>query len=415
MASSSTNPQNPSHAVAAGETLFRLAEGLHAYGIPAPRLEGAIHDAAARRGLRLELLSNPTALFCSFSASEGPENGREIRMARVEPGEVDLGRLIELEGVLAAFEEGRLEPEQALGRLEDIRRGPAAYGSWIEIAAFATASATAAAFFRGSALDIGASALLGLGTGALAAASRHRAQLAAVFEPLASLLVALLTVAAARLGAPLGESVVLLSGLIVLVPGYTLTVAMTELATRHLTSGTTRLFGAIGTLLGMGFGVGIGRALGGFVPALAPPRTLPPLAGTEPIALVLASLAFLVLFRAPWRDAGRIVFAGALAFFGARLGASVFGPELGVCLGALALGAASNLDALWTRRPASVMLVPGIMLLVPGGIGFQSVSSFLARDALSGVEAAFRMALVAMALVAGLLAANVAVRPRGAL
>ena len=399
---------------AAGETLFRLAQVLHAYGIPAGRLEAAIDGAARRLGIGLQLLSNPTALFCTFDGDERTE----VRMARVEPGEVDLGRLVELEALLAEFEEGRLDPEQALERLEAVRRRPQRYGPWVQAGAFAVASATAATFFRGSTLDVVVAALFGLGTGLLAVAAARRPRLAAVFEPLASTAAALATVAAVRLGAPLSEGVVLLGALIVLVPGYTLTVAMTELATRHLTSGTTRLFGALGTLLGMGFGVGIGRVLGGFVPLRVEPLPLPPIAppwGALGLALILAPLAFLVLFRAQPRDAGRVVFGGALAFLGARCGAALFGPELGVCLGALALGAAANLDAIRTGRPASVMLVPGIMLLVPGSIGFESVSSFLAQDALTGLEAAFRMALVAMALVSGLLAANVAVRPRGAL
>ena len=59
--------------------------------------------------------------------------------------------------------------------------------------------------------------------------------------------------------------------------------------------------------------------------------------------------------------------------------------------------------------------VPGIMLLVPGSFGFRSVSSFLERDVLSGVESAFDMAQIAGALVGGLLFANALLRPRRSL
>jgi len=409
--SATAAPRSPDAALA----LFRLAQGLHEVGIPSSRLEATIDAASERLGLGLELLSNPTALFCTFEH----EGRQEVRMARTAPGEVDLGRLVELEPLLADFERGKIGPAAACARLDALRALPPRYSPAVQAAAFAAASASAAAFFRGSALDVAAAAGLGLVTGVLALLAARRARLGAIFEPLASLIVAFATVALIRVGAPLDEGAVLLAGLIVLVPGYTLTVAMTELATRHLTSGTTRLAGALGTLLGMGFGVGLGRALGAFVPASGGAAetlaTLPTLDGALPFALIVAPLAFLVLFRARLRDAARILAAGALAFAGARFGAALFGPEIGVCLGALALGAASNLDAKLTRKPASVMLVPGIMMLVPGGIGFQSVASFLAHDTLSGVEAGFRMVLVAMALVAGLLAANAVVRPRGAL
>ncbi len=67
------------------------------------------------------------------------------------------------------------------------------------------------------------------------------------------------------------------------------------------------------------------------------------------------------------------------------------------------------------RRPALVTQLPGIMMLVPGSIGFQSLSSFLAQDTITGIEAAFRMALVAAALVGGLFCANALMPPRRSL
>ena len=46
------------------------------------------------------------------------------------------------------------------------------------------------------------------------------------------------------------------------------------------------------------------------------------------------------------------------------------------------------------------------MLLVPGSIGFRSLSSLLERNVVAGVDTAFSMLLVAVALAAGLLVAN---------
>jgi uncharacterized membrane protein YjjB (DUF3815 family) len=51
--------------------------------------------------------------------------------------------------------------------------------------------------------------------------------------------------------------------------------------------------------------------------------------------------------------------------------------------------------------------VPGILLLVPGSVGFRSLTSLLERQAVAGIETAFSMILTAMALVAGLLIAGV--------
>jgi uncharacterized membrane protein YjjB (DUF3815 family) len=54
--------------------------------------------------------------------------------------------------------------------------------------------------------------------------------------------------------------------------------------------------------------------------------------------------------------------------------------------------------------------VPGILLLVPGSVGFASLTALLDRNVVPGVETLFRTILMAVALAAGLLVASV-VRP----
>ena len=72
----------------------------------------------------------------------------------------------------------------------------------------------------------------------------------------------------------------------------------------------------------------------------------------------------------------------------------------------MAVGVGSNLYALWRDRPAQVPLTPGVLILVPGSVGFRSLASLLDRQVISGIDMAFTMVLVATALVAGILVAN---------
>ena len=98
---------------------------------------------------------------------------------------------------------------------------------------------------------------------------------------------------------------------------------------------------------------------------------------------------------------------GFVAFLGGRLGARLLGPELGAFFAALLVGLASNVYAWISDRPTSVTLVPGVLLLVPGSIGFRGLASLLDRKTLSGVETAFTAVLIAAALTAGILTATV--------
>jgi uncharacterized membrane protein YjjB (DUF3815 family) len=199
-------------------------------------------------------------------------------------------------------------------------------------------------------------------------------------------------------------------------PGFTLTIAMTELATRNLVSGTARLMGALLILVELGFGVALGQKLASWLALTPPPPGAGPMFGwTEAVALPIATAGFAVLFETRRRDMVWFMGAGALGYIGGRVGASWLGPELGAFVGALVVGAASNAFARWLDRPATILLVPGIILLVPGSIGFRSMTAMIDHDVIGGVGTAFTMILIASALVAGLLFANVLVSPRRAL
>jgi uncharacterized membrane protein YjjB (DUF3815 family) len=72
----------------------------------------------------------------------------------------------------------------------------------------------------------------------------------------------------------------------------------------------------------------------------------------------------------------------------------------------------SNTLARLRNQPSVVTIVPGLMLLVPGSLGFRSLESLLARDVVAGVVTAFSMLMVAVSIAAGLLFANALVPSR---
>jgi uncharacterized membrane protein YjjB (DUF3815 family) len=218
----------------------------------------------------------------------------------------------------------------------------------------------------------------------------------------------------AQAAPPLSVYIATVAGLIVLLPGYTLTVALSELAAEHLSSGTARFAGALVTFLMIGLGVAIGSRLaaamlGALVgstassPAAPAAVALGPPAWLQIAALLLAPLALSVLLRAPRTEIPWIVFIGALGYFGGRLGAEMLEPEVGMFAGALAVGLASGLYERLRKLPGSIPLVPGILMLVPGSIGYRSLTALLAEEVVPGIQTAFRMLLVAASLVAGLL------------
>jgi len=401
---------DPSHVA----FLIELGGALHRAGVPAHRLEDLVSRVAARLGVDVRTFSTPTSLFLSWDA---PEQAKTA-FIRVEPGNIDLGRLSEIDQLSGDVIDGTLTPEDAHRKLEALHARPDPYPAPIVALAFVLASATGARLFGGGLHEVLAAATIGLVSAFLSALAGPLPALGRILEGVAAAAAAFVAALAARLY-PLSAEVTLLAGLYVFLPGLTFTTAINELATKNLISGTARLSGALVTLFQLSVGVAFGtRAAGFFEHARLPTFgqvSVPLGRSSMAAAIVLGSMALLVLFRARRRDAAFVMGAAALAYVSAKSGTNWLGPQLGAFVGATVLGAASNLVARVFDRAAVITIVPGLMMLVPGSVGFRSLDSLLAGDVTNGVERAFAMAFTGFALVAGLLVANAVVPSRRSL
>jgi uncharacterized membrane protein YjjB (DUF3815 family) len=55
---------------------------------------------------------------------------------------------------------------------------------------------------------------------------------------------------------------------------------------------------------------------------------------------------------------------------------------------------------------------PGLLILVPGAIGYTSLTAMIENNTIRGVELAFSMSVIGVALVGGLLLANQVISPK---
>lgn len=390
--------------------VLNLARALHTSGYSADRLEEALMLAGERLGLLGHFFSTPTSVMASF----GPDDDQHTFMIRVEPGSTNLGKLARVDQVTRDVLGGRLTPAEGTAAIAAIEARGAEYGPALITLAYGLVSASAARFLGGGAMEVVAGLGVGLLIGLLAVVAGRHSALERVFEAVAAFIASAVLSAAAALGLPVSVLVATLAGVIVLIPGLTLTTAITELSSRHLASGTARLAGAMVLLLGIAFGIALGAkvvslGLGG-VPLIEPV----PLAGwTIIVPLLVAPIAFAVLLGAEWRDAGWILVAGALAFLGAWFGGRYLGPELGAFVGALLTGIGARWYSRLTNRPSTITLVPGLLLLVPGSLGVQSLTLLVERDVLLGVEGIFRMGLIAVSIASGILISRIIAPRRG--
>ncbi len=405
----SPTAQTPQHPVE-HQFLVRAATLLNAYGTPSHRLERVLVHLAGVLGTEASFYSTPTSVMASF----GTGAQEVVHMARVEPGEVNLGKLIEFDEVLEDVEHRRIAVAGALERLEAIAsRGPH-YGPLSLCAGYACVSASAARLFGGGANEVAGSAVLGGVVFLLGLVLTRRPGSDGTVEPLTAFFAALVSTVLAKFVLPLDDHLVTLAALIVVLPGLTLTTAMTELSTKHLVAGTARLARAGVIFLTLLFGVALAwRLAGALWPEPATVFQIKPLpAWTEFLALLPLPLAFGVLFDARAREWPVIFVASTLGYLAARTGSAELGSDIGPFLGALSVGVVGNVYARWVDRPALMAITPGLLVLVPGSIGYTSLTSFLELGVVQGMDGAFRTGFVAISLVCGVLAANLVVPPR---
>ena len=388
--------------------VLALARALHRYGTPTYRLEVAIDQVCGLLGLEAEVFSTPTTIIMSFGA---PTELR-TRMMRLDGGELDLGKLAQVDALGDAVAAQQITPAEGRRQLDALIAAPPQFGRVVTTIASGASSASLAAFFGGGLADCVLAGAIGLMLGLLAAFVRRSTDQARVLELVAGAFAAFCAALASSVWPALSPSVVTVAALIIFLPGMSLTVAMTELATRNLIAGTARLMSAVIVLLELVVGVALGeRAAASVVHVHAGiPVGLPE--WSYWIALAISAVGTAIVVQAQLRAFGWIVAAAIVGYLGTRFGNAWLGDQMGVMVGAFAVSALGNLYARYLRRPAQVVLVPAVLMLVPGSMGLRGMTSMLDRDTIGGVETVFAMFVVAIAIVAGLLVSNAVVSPR---
>ena len=391
--------------------VLALARALHRFGTPAHRLEEALTKVCRSLGLEAEVFTTPTAIILSF----GPLHELRTRLMRVEGGELDMGKLAQIDALGDRVIAHQIAAEDASRELAAILAAPRQFGRALSMIVHGVTAAALAVFFGGTLQDVVLAGGIGLALGLLAQLIARSTDQTRVFELVGSALAAFAAGVASSWSHRVSPSLVTLAALVILLPGMSLTVAMTELATRNLIAGTARLMSALIVLLELVIGVAIGDRLAQSLVHVSTGLPLPLPEYANWIALVASSLGVSVLVQAQPRAFGWILGACVVGYVGSRYGTAWLGPQMGVLVGAFALGVLSNLYARWLDRPAQVVSVPAVLLLVPGSMGLRGMTSLLDQQTLSGIETVFAMFIVAIAIVAGLLVANAVVSPQRSL
>jgi uncharacterized membrane protein YjjP (DUF1212 family) len=399
------------------ELLLRFAREAHLAGCPSDELERRVEELGQAVGREVAVSATPTLIEVAI----GSFPNQRTSAIRVSPQPVNLDLIGRLDDLAERVRQKRLTPSDALTELTAVQplRRP-----WpLIIGAYALAGAAVIPALDGGWRESLAAGLLGLGVGAVALAGRQHENTRAMVAPFAAIVASLGCALLVEVGFAVSVEVATLGALVALLPGMALTIGMRELATNHLQSGMANSAVAFVQLVGLVFGVAVGSSIASVWFGVAPLHA-PEGFGLEVKvgAAILAGIAFTVTLNGQRRDTPWACGGTVLAILADAALTPLIGRMAAVFAAALTVGLAGNVFALLRRRSALIIIVPGILMLVPGSLGYESAALFFAHDALGGITAAFDTLVTALAIVYGLIVSaavlpsrrSIAIGPRSA-
>ncbi|KAF9330520.1 hypothetical protein BG006_006527 [Podila minutissima] len=399
------------------DLLIRLCKSFIRYGAPSHRIELAMEAMCRTFGVTGSFAFLPGLMMISFGDSD--THTSETHLIKCVQG-FDMGRLAKVHRIARAVVYNHMDAPAALAELKLINAEKTCYGVWATLASYAMCSGLIAPLvFKGSWYDMAAGMGLGLVVGLTSLLASRYSVYSDVFEVSTSIVIAFVAKALRDYVCFTG---VVLSGIVVLLPGLSLTTAIMELSSRYMISGSVRMFYSLIYCLFLGFGLSIGSSLWDVFREPAPGDLKMGYChpATEPwrwVLFPLLAIAFNIQLNAQPRQWPVMIVCSSVGYAVSEF-AGMYWPHslhIAAAVSAFVVGLLGNLYERLTHELAFVPILGAILLIVPGGMGVRSSLLLLDQSghASQGTAFALQMIVVALGIAVGLFASTLVVYPLG--
>jgi uncharacterized membrane protein YjjP (DUF1212 family) len=376
-----------------------MARELHRAGVATDAIEQTLTDLASSIGLDVQIFALPTYI----TIASGPDWQQRILMMRLEPGRVSLRKIALLNEIYDQLRNGRIGFAEATELLANVDVGWPGLPAWTAIPAFGLVAAGVALILGGGLHELAVSSFIGLFCGAISALAKKSALVARLYEVASAFIATLIVGLFTRVVGPTNVYISIVAGIVVLLPGYTLTLALHELANDFLVAGTARLGRVLSVLLSLGCGAFLALAL---VPSLLASGNVQPHPVTATfwiLASICMATGLSIDLDARARDFFWVFASCVVALLTAHLVGASSAHAVSAFVAAFICGMVANLGARFLRVPQAIMLVPALLVLVPGSLSYESVLFAVAQNVGTALTIAVNATFAAIQLVAGLL------------
>ena len=395
--------------------ILKVGVAAHKYGSTSTRLESFLSGLSVRLGYQGVFKSAPTEI--AFALKETPDSEQRFEVVATPLPDMDLDKLARLGDLLNEIEAGTLSIRDAPLRIDAIDQVPPPWGKLASMLGYALTGLGLAPLLGAGWTDTLVATLLSILVYGLVLLSARIGAPAMAWMPLTTALIVGFLATLLKYWIPdLNLVLVILSAVAIILPGYSISLGAGELVAQHVLSGVSNLMSGLITLIKQIAGSVFGVSIAGLVVGLATAESETPVDQKWMLLLFPLLLVGLCLaFQVSRRDLPWAILVSGLAYIGVIAGSSLLDSNLGNLLGTIVAVVVANLWARKTGRPTSIVLIPAIVLLVSGTIGFRGLASVAQGDLQLGVQQFFQMFVVAMTILAGVLIGYTIIRPEHSL
>ncbi|KOE77882.1 threonine/serine ThrE exporter family protein [Vibrio aestuarianus] len=395
----------------AWQFIVKVGIAAHKYGSTATRIESFLTFLSNNLGYSGVFRSTPSEI--TFALRESKKSLQRIEIIEV-PSDVNLDKLAHVGELLHKFKCGRLSLADASDQLDIIEQMKPAWGTWSIMSSYAFVGLGLPAILGGSWCDTLFATLLSIVVYGVVMLSTRLGATAKEWMPASAAFISGTLAALVKLWIPeLNLVLVVLSATAIILPGYTISLGAGELVARHVVSGLTNLVDGLFCMIKLVIGGWLGIKLVTTLFSLGTSYTPAIPVDTSWLLLLFPTLmvGLCIVFQTPRRDLLWVTLVSVIAYICVVAGTQLIGNSLGNLLGTIFSVIIANLWARKMGRPSSIVLIPAVVMLVSGSIGFRGLAAMANGELLLGSQQFLQMFVVALTITVGILMGHAIVRP----
>ncbi|KAI9472003.1 MAG: hypothetical protein EXX96DRAFT_582557 [Benjaminiella poitrasii] len=414
------------------EFLLKLVKSLMLYGAPAHRLEYILREVSKTLGVEAEYVYIPNVMFLSFFDSS--THTTETHFVR-SPQLFDMHKLGEIFRLEKLVAHGEVTVDEALEFIDKVAEEPQFYPVWLNPFAYALASFCGCVMFYGGQFkEGGLSAALAIFFATYELFSGRYMSFQPIWEITVCVFIGFVSRAVWRYG--FCFTPVAFASFIIILPGYSMAVALIELVSRQLVCGAVRIVYAIIYSFLLGYGIEMGSEIFGLINPESisaqgqASACVAAINSTTCVTIIpqayyfmtvpLFAVAYCIYLRARlprWPIMIAVASSGFVVNWALSCRANAPSQVLQV-VPAFVVGLLGNLLTKITGKMSLDAVILGVFYLVPGSLGLKAALGFFGNSGSSefanqGAGFALSMIETSIGITVGLFIATLLVYPKG--